>query len=998
MVLYQGVIEGPHPPNDTRGLWKATFYKGFRLCSQQATFSVWTAWQFYESGPKLSIPRMDPFARTAEDRGGSVLSRRSILASGPEPERSSLQRSASKRTSSDSSGHQERPPAAPPTAPPWASAEPAAGQRGVLRSTSVHSQWQGQGQGQGLTPAETVAALKASMAAMDVGGVGRLPGGGVTPQLDLTGSLDTDEPAADPRRLDDLPPRPTTSRGRPSSSHGPGSQALDGFPMTSQPGRTPLPSHCDSGTGAQVLDVLAVPHYSDSDSTGDEDDAPYAHLYRYDPASGPGGLAPHLRPGSGPGSGAGSPPTDPTQAAQGLGSDGSAAGAPRPPLVLDPSQPFLSWRAAVEASLQQLAAGAAALGSAPGRGSGGSGGGEGCGAQGGRQEVLAGLMKSTGQLVALAEVCRQQPHASKWLNSSSTCYADASGCWLSLREAMAEHVFRLMDSACTELLLKATAVVLRVVKSRQPLLQAGKLLYRFAIGLGGLAPRLVALTTAAAAAAGPQQPAPPWKTNVSNEAANQRALVKAGGLHVMAGALLAMVEQSPQPEWQQRRQQQQRPGAGSSAALQAAGQALPGQTELVLNMGRVLSKLSLDEQCQAALEADRGSAPLLVGLLARHLSNRPLLLRLAFVLGNLTTHSDIYRQQQGSGDQRRRPNLGKGAAAGAGGAERVCGLQVGAELCSQGALASSLLALLERHQYSGGAEELVLNACCMLTNLSFYHQPDNKLLAMEPSLLLRHVTPLLLSDNEEAVVEAARAFGNFSRTAESRQYLVDARVLEALVLLLDHSSAEVLYSVCGTLINFSADTSRKAELVQLGAHARLVDVLERCAALAVASSGDAASGVMQCDGCSGVCLAHGHAGNPALEHPVSASGAIPAAALALWPALMLAVVSVRMPLSLLLLGGGSVAAVTALPQVHTLCVVCKALFNLCADEASCSGTSAKMASNILSASHVSRLDAALQAVRAAKHLMAQPEVPQVTSRLLAIAQKFLIRPIPWKPT
>jgi hypothetical protein len=64
---------------------------------------------------------------------------------------------------------------------------------------------------------------------------------------------------------------------------------------------------------------------------------------------------------------------------------------------------------------------------------------------------------------------------------------------------------------------------------------------------------------------------------------------------------------------------------------------------------------------------------------------------------------------------------------------------------------------------------------------------------MEPARLLRYVTPLLLSDNEEAVVEAARAFGNFSRTAEARQYLVSARVLEALVLLLDHSSAEVLY-------------------------------------------------------------------------------------------------------------------------------------------------------------------------------------------------------------
>lgn len=67
------------------------------------------------------------------------------------------------------------------------------------------------------------------------------------------------------------------------------------------------------------------------------------------------------------------------------------------------------------------------------------------------------------------------------------------------------------------------------------------------------------------------------------------------------------------------------------------------------------------------------------------------------------------------------------------------------------------------------------------------------MLALGAPKLLRHVTPLLLCDNEEAVVEAARAFGNFSRTADARTYMVGARVLEALVLLLDHSSTEVLY-------------------------------------------------------------------------------------------------------------------------------------------------------------------------------------------------------------
>jgi hypothetical protein len=58
-------------------------------------------------------------------------------------------------------------------------------------------------------------------------------------------------PSTDPHRNDDLPPRPSTSRGRPSSAHGPGSGTCDGFPMAPG-GRIPMPSMVDNDTGAQV--------------------------------------------------------------------------------------------------------------------------------------------------------------------------------------------------------------------------------------------------------------------------------------------------------------------------------------------------------------------------------------------------------------------------------------------------------------------------------------------------------------------------------------------------------------------------------------------------------------------------------------------------------------------------------------------------------------------------------------------------------------------------
>ncbi len=45
----------------------------------------------------------------------------------------------------------------------------------------------------------------------------------------------------------------------------------------------------------------------------------------------------------------------------------------------------------------------------------------------------------------------------RWLNSSCSVYADARGVPLSMREAITEHVFRLMDSHTIELLMRVRA-------------------------------------------------------------------------------------------------------------------------------------------------------------------------------------------------------------------------------------------------------------------------------------------------------------------------------------------------------------------------------------------------------------------------------------------------------------------------------------------------------------------------------------------------------------
>ena len=69
----------------------------------------------------------------------------------------------------------------------------------------------------------------------------------------------------------------------------------------------------------------------------------------------------------------------------------------------------------------------------------------------------------------------------------------------------------------------------------------------------------------------------------------------------------------------------------------------------------------------------------------------------------------------------------------------------------------------------------------------------------------------------------------FSRLPGAHLYIREARVLEALLLLLDHSNLELLHSVCGTLVNMTADRTGRAATVELGGAWRLVEVMERAA-------------------------------------------------------------------------------------------------------------------------------------------------------------------------
>ncbi len=72
-----------------------------------------------------------------------------------------------------------------------------------------------------------------------------------------------------------------------------------------------------------------------------------------------------------------------------------------------------------------------------------------------------------------------------------------------------------------------------------------------------------------------------------------------------------------------------------------------------------------------------------------------------------------------------------------------------------------------------------------------------------------------------------------------------------MLLLLDHNNYELLYSICGTLINFTGERDRREALVQMGGVTSLIELLDRVVALAPADPADIEVRGPSISGCAG---------------------------------------------------------------------------------------------------------------------------------------------------
>eukprot|EP00916_Digyalum_oweni_P006241 GHVL01010794.1.p1 GENE.GHVL01010794.1~~GHVL01010794.1.p1 ORF type:complete len:898 (+),score=144.27 GHVL01010794.1:10-2703(+) len=278
--------------------------------------------------------------------------------------------------------------------------------------------------------------------------------------------------------------------------------------------------------------------------------------------------------------------------------------------------------------------------------------------------------------------------------------------------------------------------------------------------------------------------------------------------------------------------------------------------ELLVNVSRLLSKISLNDDCLNALLDEEGVfVRQIANVMSANQCIPSLILRLAFVLGNLAALSDKARVrfffdceglsilaslfnryiiisrkgQEQSANSMETPSDEPTRDARIPEYEDVlvklvrlvanCSIttSIGTLAASSSAIVDPLLEILEAKNMEEN-EELVLNTVAALTNLLYYDTPSSLLFTKENKLLLCQLfRPLLYQlDNTEALLETTRALGNLSRHADVRSMLIKLALVPVLVELLEHPHRDSIYYITGVLINMSSDVSCTTELMTVG--------------------------------------------------------------------------------------------------------------------------------------------------------------------------------------
>ncbi|NXN38667.1 ARMC2 protein, partial [Rhinoptilus africanus] len=281
--------------------------------------------------------------------------------------------------------------------------------------------------------------------------------------------------------------------------------------------------------------------------------------------------------------------------------------------------------------------------------------------------------------------------------------------------------------------------------------------------------------------------------------------------------------------------------------------------DICIYIVRIFSKLSSYTNFCAALADCSRCYMLFLALLNKHQKQQDLVVRIIFILGNLTEKNNEAREQffkeRGSVNTlislfqtyheldlnaqkwyhergRQEKNHPKHPSE----AEDVLiklirvlanlsiHPSVGAALAAAHRIVDLLITVLE-YKSVDDCEELVINAATTINNLSYYKMKSS---AVQDKKL--HIAEMLLklfmSNSMDGVVEAVRVFGNLSQYHEICDFIMQKKIYKFMVALLDAKNQDVCFSACGVLLNLTVDKNKRALLMEEGGIGKLVDCLQ----------------------------------------------------------------------------------------------------------------------------------------------------------------------------
>ncbi|XP_021565201.1 armadillo repeat-containing protein 2, partial [Carlito syrichta] len=282
-----------------------------------------------------------------------------------------------------------------------------------------------------------------------------------------------------------------------------------------------------------------------------------------------------------------------------------------------------------------------------------------------------------------------------------------------------------------------------------------------------------------------------------------------------------------------------------------------GDKDVCTNIARIFSKLTSYRDCCAALANYSRCYALFLNLINKYQKKQDLVIRIVFILGNLTAKNnqareqfskekgsiqtllsllhtfhqlDLRSQSQG-GEEGRQPKEQRSPTE----AEDVLikltrvlaniaiHPGVGPMLATHPRVVGPLLTMLE-YKSLDDCEELVINTATTINNLSYY-QVKNSILQDKKLYIAELLLKLLMSNNMDGVLEAVRVFGNLSQDPEVCDFIVQNNVHKFMIALLDAKHQDICFSACGVLLNLTVDKDRRVILKEGGSIKKLVDCL-----------------------------------------------------------------------------------------------------------------------------------------------------------------------------